>query len=98
MSASELTPELAKEILAAAARRGISVEEFLKSVASNQREGSPTSPQTAKDEKHFQLKATPEEWSQALREWADTHISDAPPLSDYAVSRESIYTREDEML
>ena len=24
--------------------------------------------------------------------------SNAPPLSDYAVSRESIYTREDEML
>jgi hypothetical protein len=98
MSASELTPELAKEILAAAAARGISVEEFLESVARNQQDDSPSSPQTAIDEEHFQLKATPEEWSRALREWADSHISDAPPLSDYAVSRESIYTREDEML
>jgi hypothetical protein len=98
MSASELTPELAREILAAAAARGISVEEFLESVAESQQDDSPTSPQTAIDENHFQLTATPEEWSRALREWADSHISDAPPLSDYAVSRESIYTREDEML
>ena len=50
------------------------------------------------DEDHFQLKATPEEWGEALRKWADNHPRNAPPLSDYAVSRESIYTREDEML
>lgn len=98
MSASELTPELAKQILAAAAARGISVEEFLEFVAKNPQADAPRSPQPAIDEEHFQRKATPEEWSQALREWADSHINDAPPLSDYAVSRESIYTREDEML
>jgi hypothetical protein len=98
MSASELTPELAKEILAAAAARGISVEEFLESVASNQQDDSPSSSQAVMDEEHFQLRATPEEWSRALREWINEFPSDAPPLSDYAVSRESIYTREDEML
>jgi hypothetical protein len=98
MSASDLTPELAKEILAAAAAHGVSVEEFLESVVSNQQNSSPASPQDATDDEHFQLTATPEEWSRALREWADSHTSDAPPLSDYAVSRESIYTREDEML
>lgn len=98
MSASELTPELAREILAAAAARGISVEEFLESVVRDQPSDSPTSAQAAPDKDHFQVKATPEEWSQALRQWADSHTSTAPPLSDYAVSRESIYTREDEML
>ena len=98
MSASELTPELARQILNAAAARGVSAEEFLESVLENTREGSPASPQPAIDPEHFQLTATPEEWSRALREWADSHISDAPPLSDDAVSRESIYTREDEML
>jgi hypothetical protein len=98
MSTSELTPELAKEILAAAATRGISVEEFLESVINDPQDGSPVSTRAAIDPEHLQLTATPEEWSRALREWADRHISDAPPLSDYAVSRESIYTREDEML
>jgi hypothetical protein len=98
MSASELTPELAKEILAAAAARGVSVEEFLESVVKEQEDDSPSTSKTAIDEEHFQLTATPEEWSQALHEWADGHTSTAPPLSDYAISRESIYTREDEML
>ncbi|HKQ07454.1 MAG TPA: hypothetical protein VJ464_20185 [Blastocatellia bacterium] len=98
MSASDLTPELAKEILAAAASRGLTVEEFLESVASNQQSDSSSSPQSATDDEHFQLTATPEEWSRALREWIGGFPSDAPPLSDYAVSRESIYTREDEML
>ncbi|HEY9231095.1 MAG TPA: hypothetical protein VIS78_03090 [Blastocatellia bacterium] len=94
MSASELTPELAKEILAAAAARGISVEAFLESVVKEQQDDSPPASKTAIDEEHFQLTATPGEWSQALHEWADSHTSTAPPLSDYAVSRESIYTRE----
>jgi hypothetical protein len=98
MSASELTPELAKEILAAAATRGVSVEEFLESVANQQQDDSSSSPQGVTDDDHFQRTATPEEWSRALREWADSHSREAPPLSDYAVSRESIYTREDEML
>ena len=98
MSASELTPALAKEILEAAATRGVSVEEFLESVANKPQGDSSSSSQDETDDEYFQRTATPEEWSRALREWADSHSSDAPPLSDYAVSRESIYTREDEML
>ena len=71
MSASELTPELAKEILAAAAARGVSVEEFLESVVSNQQNSSPASPQDATDAEHFQLTATPEEWRQYIKINAD---------------------------
>ncbi|HKP12293.1 MAG TPA: hypothetical protein VJZ91_09295, partial [Blastocatellia bacterium] len=78
--------------------RGVSVEEFLESVASEERGDSSSPSQDAKDDEHFQRTATPEEWSRALREWISGFSSDAPPLSDYAVSRESIYTREDEML
>jgi len=44
----------------------------------------------------FYETATAEEWVTAFREWAVSHYHDAPPLSDYAVSRESMY--EDERL
>ena len=94
MEAFELTPELAKQILEAAAARGVSVEELLESVIEN----DSTETQTQFEEVHFQLKVPPEEWGKALRDWADNHPRNTPPLSDYAVSRESIYTREDEML
>jgi len=86
MSASELTPELAKEILAAAAARGVSVEEFLQVVIAN---GADDIEQTARD-------LSPSERVKLWQEWVDSHsYIKAPPLSDYAVSRESIYTRED---
>lgn len=48
------------------------------------------------EERPFHETATASEWVKAFREWAASHRHDAPPLSDYAVSRESIY--EDEIL
>jgi CCR4-NOT transcriptional regulation complex NOT5 subunit len=48
------------------------------------------------EERPFSETATASEWVTAFREWAASHHHDAPPLSDYAVSRESIY--EDENL
>lgn len=42
----------------------------------------------------FHETATASEWVTAFREWAASHHHDAPPLSDYAVSRESIYSDE----
>ena len=38
---------------------------------------------------------TPEEWEREFREWVDG-MPNFPRLSDDAISRESIYTREDE--
>jgi hypothetical protein len=35
--------------------------------------------------------ASTDEWSRALREWAESHDRTAPPLSDEAISRDSIY-------
>ena len=48
------------------------------------------------EERPFHETATASEWVTAFREWAGSHCHNAPPLSDYAVSRESMY--EDEIL
>jgi NAD-specific glutamate dehydrogenase len=47
-------------------------------------------------ERPFHETATTEEWVTAFREWARNHRHNAPPFSDYGVSRESMY--EDEKL
>ncbi|MBE8970079.1 hypothetical protein IQ277_28855 [Nostocales cyanobacterium LEGE 12452] len=47
-------------------------------------------------ERPFHETATASEWVTAFREWAASHRHDTPPLSDYGVSRESMY--EDERL
>ncbi|HST20638.1 MAG TPA: hypothetical protein VLR90_05950 [Blastocatellia bacterium] len=87
MEVSKLTPELAKQILEAAAVRGVSVEELLESVIESGDAKTEKEPGTAQDKVKL--------W----QEWVDSHsYIKAAPLSDYAVSRESIYTREDEML
>lgn len=39
----------------------------------------------------FYVNATPEERARAFREWAESHDRNTALLSDYAVSRESIY-------
>lgn len=48
------------------------------------------------EERPFHETATASEWVTAFREWAASHHHNVPPLSDYAVSRESMY--EDEKL
>lgn len=39
--------------------------------------------------------ATPEELAQAFQEWAESHDRNTPLLSNYAVSRESMYDKEE---
>jgi hypothetical protein len=54
---------------------------------SREREGQPVS---------FHAAASPEERAQAWIEWCRSHAPrNAPPLSDEAISRESIYFGED---
>ena len=82
-----LKPDLEEELTARARAEGLSTEEFVnreleRLVAST----PPTS------------KLTPEERVRLWNEFLASHSVGGPPLSDYAVSRESIYTREDEML
>lgn len=48
------------------------------------------------EQRPFYETATAQEWVKAFREWAANHHHNAPPLGDYALSRESMY--EDEQL
>ena len=45
-------------------------------------------------ERPFHETANTEEWVAAFQTWAANHHHNAPPLSDYAVSRESMYKDE----
>jgi hypothetical protein len=82
-----LKPDLEEELKARAEAEGLSTEDFVnreleKLVAS-------VPPNST---------LTPEERVRMWREFIERDAIDGPPLSDYAVSRESIYSREDEML
>jgi hypothetical protein len=46
------------------------------------------------EERPFHETATAEEWVTAFQGWAASHRHTAPSLSDYAVSRESMYEDE----
>lgn len=90
MENRNINPEIAKQILAEAAARGVSVESLLNSVIEIGEKG----------EEENSQKLTPQERAKRWQEWVDSHsYITAPPLSDYAVSRESIYAeREDSQL
>lgn len=46
------------------------------------------------EQRLFYETATASEWVTAFQKWATSHRHNAPPLSDYAVSRESMYDDE----
>jgi hypothetical protein len=83
-----LRPDLEEELAARAQAKGLSTEEFI-----NRELELLVSAST-----HPMAKLTPEERVRRWDEFVASHAVGGPPLSDYAVSRESIYTREDEML
>jgi hypothetical protein len=82
-----LKPDLEEELTARAQAEGLSTEEFVNRELERLVASAPPSP-----------KLTPEERARLWEEFIDQHSVSGPPLSDYAVSRESIYSREDEML
>lgn len=82
-----LRPDLEEELAARAVAEGLSTEEFV----NRELERLVAHPQP-------ELELTPEERVRLWREFVTEYSVGGPPLSDYAVSRESIYTREDEML
>lgn len=70
--------------------RGLTVADWLRALA----ESESNTIQSA----FFEV-ATPEERAKAVEEWASHNRSSAPPLSDEAISRNSIYgEREDKQL
>jgi len=85
----ELNPEVEEQLEAQAKQAGLSVEDYLKKKVEEMISASEPGP--AK---------TPEERVQLWREFLNSHADvKVPPLSDEAISRESIYReREDKQL
>lgn len=83
----DLKPEIEEELVARARAAGLSTEEFV----NRELERLVLSAQPRSN-------LTPEQRAAAFEELMGKLAVGGPPLSDYAVSRESIYTREDEML
>ncbi len=83
-----LKSELEEELTARAKAEGLTTEEFV-----NRELEKLVTSASAKS------KLTPEERARLWEEWLESHSVAGPPLSDYAVSRESIYKgREDAQL
>jgi len=83
----EVEQEIAKRLSEQASARGLSVEVYLRTLLDNAAVESEPKPLL-----------TPQEKASAFLEWANGHHLSVAPLSDEAVSRDSIYTREDEQL
>ena len=82
-----LKPDLEEELTVRAKAKGLTTEEFVNRVLERL---------VAQEKPAAELSA--EERARILEDWIANHSVGGPPLSDYAVSRESIYSREDEML
>jgi hypothetical protein len=86
----ELNAETEDQIAERAKARGISVEDYIRDVLEEH---------AGNGEASLSEKATAEEWEAALLDWINTERPRHPPLSDEAISRESIYReREDAQL
>jgi hypothetical protein len=81
-----LTPEEESALLAQAKAQGVSVDTLLRKAVLHII--------TAAPEVHSQNLGA-EQWEKEFEEWLDS-LPSIPTLSDEAISRESIYTREDE--
>ncbi|MBW4684775.1 MAG: hypothetical protein KME40_06655 [Komarekiella atlantica HA4396-MV6] len=87
----QLKPEIEARLIAEAAAQGLSVEAYLASLIED-------SLSSHEEEKFYQV-SDQKEWEAILTDLINSPaFSLAPVLSDAAISRETIYTREDEML
>ncbi|MBD2771916.1 hypothetical protein [Iningainema tapete] len=86
----KLKPEVEARLVTHAAAQGMSVETYLESLVENS---------LAKEEASIDATTPQEKWKAAMTMLGQSpSLAQAPPLSDQALSRESIYTREDQML
>lgn len=84
-----LEPALESRLIAQAAAQGKSAEELLQMLVERLLLTAPSP----------SISLSPQERAERFSHWVESHASlQAPLLSDEAISRESIYTREDEML
>lgn len=77
-----LTPEAESRVYAQAAAKGVPLERYLEAAIERL---------AAAGQLPFYATATPDEWSRALRAWAEHRSRDTPLLSDEAIRRASIY-------
>jgi hypothetical protein len=80
----EIEKETAETLTAQAKARGVSIDTYLRFLLESK---------TASAEK---TPLSPQERAKLWREWIDNHSIKAPPLSDYALTRESIYAERDD--
>lgn len=87
----ELKPEIEARLIALAAARDVSVEEYIQSFLESL---------VSLDEESSYDSLTLEQWAKEFEEWLDGHdYITAPALTDEAIGRESIYReREDTQL
>ena len=87
----QLKPEIEDRLITQASKQGLSIESYLESLIEDSLKNQ--------DEKSFSQVTTEEDWETALMNLINSPaFALSPPLSDAAISRDSIYTREDEML
>ena len=87
----QLKPEIEDRLITQANKQGLSIESYLESLIEDSLKNQ--------DEKSFSQVTTEEDWETALMNLINSPaFALSPPLSDAAISRDSIYTREDEML
>jgi hypothetical protein len=82
----ELKPEVGERIIAEANARGLSVEDYIQ----QELEAKVRTPERPEQMPY-------EEWLQKWNDWLASHdYIKAPPLSDEAISRETIYCERDD--
>jgi len=84
-----MSPEEQLALVARAEAEGVTVDSLLRKAVLQVIGGNPS----RATEEHL----TGEQWEREFEEWLDG-LPDVPTLSDEAIGRESIYTREDECL
>ena len=90
----EVTPaaaQMIQQLQERAAARGETIETLLRPLVEAEQAKPPDLPARPTATRPFYESATPEEWSKAFLEWANSLDYDSPGLTLEDVSRESIY-------
>lgn len=81
----QISPETVALIESQAKLAGLSIDEYLKSLMPN---GNGTG---EGDERPLYETATPQEYADAITEWANSHSSTAPAITLESLRRENLY-------
>jgi hypothetical protein len=79
----QISPELEKRLEAEAAEQGLTTAEYVRAVLEKMFATPGRAP--------LWMTATKEEWLKSFNDWMDSHDATLPPLSEEAISRETIY-------